>query len=61
MKFFLTVVGMLLIVEGVPYFLSPENMKRFLAQIHEIPNDKLRFMGLAAMLLGAFIVYLGAR
>ncbi len=61
MKFFLCVLGLVFIVEGVPYFLSPAKMKQFLAQIHEVSDDTLRIMGLVAMLLGSFIVYLGTR
>lgn len=61
MKLFLCVIGMVLVVEGVPYFLSPGKMKQFLAQIHEQPNESLRLMGFLAMLLGAVIVYIGAK
>ncbi len=61
MKFFLCVVGMVFIVEGVPYFLSPGKMKQFLAQIHEQPNENLRLMGFLAMLMGALIVYVGMK
>jgi hypothetical protein len=61
MKFFLCVLGLVFIVEGMPYFLLPAKMKQFLAQIHEMPDDTLRVMGLVAMLMGAFIVYLGTR
>jgi hypothetical protein len=61
MKYFLSVLGMVFIIEGMPYFLSPPKMKEFLAQIHELPDNKLRLMGLVSMLLGSFIVYLGTR
>jgi len=61
MKLFLCVLGLVMIVEGIPYFLSPAKMKQFLAQIYEVPDRQLRIMGLVAMLLGLFIVYLGRR
>ena len=56
MSFFLSVVGVVLIVEGIPWFLSPEKTKLFLAQIHAFPNGTLRFFGLTAMLVGLLIV-----
>ncbi len=61
MRFFLCVVGMVFIVEGVPYFLSPAKMRDFMAQMSDIPDDKLRIMGFLSMLLGMVIVFVGTR
>jgi len=58
MGFLLTALGLLLIVEGVPWFLSPEGVRRLLRQIVLLPDGVLRFGGLAAMLTGLLIVYL---
>ena len=59
MKLFLCALGLLLIFEGMPYFLSPANMKKFLAQLLELPDNQLHVVGLISMLLGLLLVYLG--
>lgn len=58
MSFFMTIIGVVLIVEGIPWFLSPGKTKNLLAQIHSLPNTTLRFMGLSVMLVGLLIVRL---
>ncbi|MBC2694991.1 MAG: DUF2065 domain-containing protein [Desulfobacteraceae bacterium] len=59
MKFFLCVLGMVMIVEGLPYFAFPERMKFWLQKIVEMPDETLRKFGFIIMLIGLFIVYLG--
>jgi len=61
MKFFLTVVGMVLIVEGLPYFAFPEKIKGWLIKVSEIPAAQLRAFGFLAMCLGMALVYLGQK
>ena len=58
MTYFLSVIGLVLIIEGIPWFLSPKKTKRFLAQIHGFPDAQLRFLGLTAMLVGLLIIRL---
>jgi hypothetical protein len=59
MKFFLCVIGMVMIVEGLPYFAFPDKMKVFIQKMEEIPDSSLRKFGLVLMLLGLVLVYLG--
>ncbi len=59
MKFFLCVVGMVLIIEGLPYFGFPDKMKTMMEKLREIPDGSLRVFGFALMLLGLFLVYIG--
>ncbi|MGD9210341.1 MAG: DUF2065 domain-containing protein [Desulfobacteraceae bacterium] len=59
MKFFLCVIGMVMIVEGLPYFAFPEKMKNWVQKISEIPHDALRRFGFVLMLIGLGFVYLG--
>jgi hypothetical protein len=61
MDFFLCVLGMVLIVEGLPYFAVPERMKRWVARMAEMPDEQLRKLGIAVMVLGLLLVYLGRR
>jgi len=59
MKFFLCVIGMVFIIEGLPYFAFPERLKVYLAKMAEVPDSSLRIMGLAAIIAGLVLVYFG--
>jgi uncharacterized protein YjeT (DUF2065 family) len=59
MKFFLCVIGMVFIIEGLPYFAFPERLKVYLAKMAEVPDSSLRIMGLTAIIAGLVLVYLG--
>ncbi len=61
MKFFLCVIGMVMIFEGLPYFAFPQKMKRWMLQMMSIPEEMLRRLGLALMLGGLALVYFGRR
>ena len=51
-------LALLLIVEGVFPFLSPEMVRKALAAIHQLTDSQLRFAGLTSMLAGVVLVYL---
>ena len=57
MKLFFCLLGLLLIVEGLPYFAFPHKMKKWIATMQEIPNTHLRVMGFLAMGLGLVLTY----
>ncbi|MBN1547631.1 MAG: DUF2065 domain-containing protein [Syntrophaceae bacterium] len=59
MKFFLCVIGMVLIIEGLPYFAFPEKIKSYLMKVTVIPDRILRILGLVAVAVGLFLVYYG--
>lgn len=59
MDYFLCVLGMVLIVEGMPYFAFPGRLKIYLLKVAEIPDYTLRIAGFAAILSGLLFVYLG--
>jgi len=54
MEYFLTVLGMVLIVEGLPYFTFPERMK----SIPQMPTTWLRIFGIASISIGLMLIYL---
>ncbi len=54
----LVVIGVVMIVEGVPWFLSPGGYKRLLLQVLPLNDGLLRLMGLVLMLAGLLLVYL---
>ena len=58
MKLFLTLIGLVLIVEGLPYFAFPEKMKKWMEIVQKTPDPQLRIMGLVSMCLGLLITYI---
>lgn len=61
MKLFLTLMGLILILEGLPYAASPETMQRWLQQILEMRPEQLRKVGLVAMVGGFLLCFLAQR
>jgi uncharacterized protein YjeT (DUF2065 family) len=59
MKDFLCVLGMVFIIEGLPYFIFPEKLKIYLAKIITMPESTLRFLGISAMIIGLILLYFG--
>jgi uncharacterized protein YjeT (DUF2065 family) len=57
MKFFFSVIGMVMIIEGLPYFVSPAKMKEVVHTIAKLENAHLRKFGFVLMLAGLCIVY----
>lgn len=58
MKYFLTVIGMIMVIEGIPYFIFPHKFKEISIMIQEFTDSQLRVFGLIIMLLGLIVVYL---
>lgn len=61
MEFFLCVIGMVMVVEGLPYFAFPEKMKVWIQQVLNLPDSVLRRFGFVLMCTGVLLVYLGKR
>jgi hypothetical protein len=61
MKYFLCVVGMVMVIEGLPYFAAPSKIKVWVQKLAELPDSTLRIMGLMLMLAGLGLVYFGTR
>ena len=59
MEFFLCVIGMVMIVEGLPYFAFPGKMKVWVEKIINSPESTLRRFGLVLMVLGLSLIYMG--
>jgi len=52
-------MGMVLILEGLPYFAFPDKIKEYLMKIMDVPDRALRLLGLASILCGLILVYFG--
>ncbi|NOQ47370.1 MAG: DUF2065 family protein [Desulfobulbaceae bacterium] len=61
MKLLITLVGLVLILEGLPYVASPEAMQRWLKQLTEMRPEQLRIMGIIAMAAGFILCYVAQR
>ena len=59
MKYFLCVVGMVLIVEGLPYLTFPDKIKSYLRKLTDMPDTTLRIIGCIAVVTGLILVYFG--
>jgi len=53
---FLAAFALYLILEGIAPFLSPDGWRRSLAMIARLPDNQLRWVGLASMLAGLVIL-----
>jgi uncharacterized protein YjeT (DUF2065 family) len=60
MEFFLSVIGVVMVVEGMPWFLSPRGVKKMMIQILPLPERTMRSMGLVLMLAGLLMVYIAS-
>ncbi len=51
-------IALLLVIEGVMPFLSPEALRRALLLVSQMNDNALRFTGLTSMVLGVVLLYL---
>ena len=58
MKLFLCLIGLVLVVEGLPYFAFPDKMKKWMNMIQEVPDSQLRILGFISMCIGVIIAYI---
>lgn len=58
MKFLVTLLGLVLVLEGLPYAAFPVAMQKWLRQMAGMPPKFLRIFGALAMGAGFFLCYL---
>jgi len=58
MKLLILVLGMVLIVEGLPYAAAPEKMQEWMTRLSEISPKTLRLMGVSSLGAGLLICWL---
>ena len=61
MKFLFTLIGLVFILEGLPYLTFPEAMQRWLRQLMEMRPAQLRIVGLFAVGIGLLICFVTLR
>lgn len=57
MKILVLLIGMVLILEGLPYVAAPEAMRDWLRKLSEFEPQQLRIVGLFAMTTGLIICW----
>lgn len=57
MELFIVALGLVLIIEGLPYFISPLLMQRYALNMASMDTRVLRVGGLILMSLGLGILY----
>ena len=55
------VIGLFLILEGLPYLLFPERTLRVLRQLEEMGPSMLRLLGISAVIAGVALLILAHR
>ena len=58
MKLFFLVLGMVMILEGLPYAAAPEKMREWLLKLSEVPSSVLRVVGLSSLSIGFLVCWL---
>ena len=58
MKILILLIGLILILEGLPYVAAPEGMRDWLKKLSEMDPGQLRSMGLIAMTIGLVICFI---
>lgn len=51
-------LGLMLIIEGMMPFISPQKWKEIFKQIIELPDAQIRVVGLASMIAGLVVLWL---
>ncbi len=61
MDYFLSVLGMVFVIEALPYITFPSKVKEFARYVETVPDRTLQIIGIIAAFAGLAIVYLGRR
>lgn len=61
MKLLVALIGLVLVLEGLPYVAAPEAMQKWLTQLASMEPKQLRSMGLIAMVSGFLILMFAQR
>ena len=55
--YIVTAIGIILVLEGIPYFAFPSTMRRWAVRIASLSDRELRIVGLMSMAAGIAILY----
>lgn len=52
------IIGSVMVIEGLPYFLFPDKIKIYLLQIQQLDTNVMRILGLMLIVFGLLLVYI---
>ncbi|MBI5344589.1 MAG: DUF2065 domain-containing protein [Deltaproteobacteria bacterium] len=58
MAYILSILGALLVLEGIPYFAFPRKAKEWALLMQEVPPKTLRIIGAVSMAAGIILLYI---
>ena len=61
LKYFLSVLGLVFVFEGMPYFLSPGGVRKWLQVVALMKDSSIRGIGFLFMIAGVFILFVALR
>lgn len=59
MELFLSALGLAMVLEGIPYFVFPNQVKDLAKRLPELSNTAIRTFGFVVLAAGLLVVYLG--
>ena len=57
LKYFLIGIGFMLLIEGLLYFLFPQQMKEMMKTIENMEIEKIKTIATVACIIGACLIY----
>ncbi|MEE9350861.1 MAG: DUF2065 domain-containing protein [Thiotrichaceae bacterium] len=54
----LNAIALVMIIEGILPFVSPESLKKTYQKMQELPDDTLRKVGVGSIVLGMLLLFL---
>lgn len=54
--YFLTALGLMMVIEGLLPFIAPATWRSFFRQLLELQDGQLRFFGLASVVIGLLLI-----
>ena len=54
----LAALALVLVIEGIVPFVSPQSLRRMLATVSQLDDRSLRITGLVSMIIGVVMLYL---
>jgi uncharacterized protein YjeT (DUF2065 family) len=58
---FLTALGLAMLLEGLPYLISPAGVRSYLRALERMEDGTLRAIGLALIVAGLLVAYFATR
>jgi len=56
-KYFLSLLGMVMVIEGLPYFVSPAGMKKLFEKFIHSNDQSLRIYGMISIICGLVLAW----